>query len=107
MTDTTVIKVTSQFSPRGEMGQKYLASGVHVSMRLWDKEPAGEQKAASAREYETVGFVIDGRAEYAAVFTTVSTIEGCTGFATSRAEACGSSWRSSCGATCAGTSTRW
>jgi quercetin dioxygenase-like cupin family protein len=45
------------------MDQKYLASGVHVSMRLWENEPAGEPKPASQREYETVGYVIKGRAE--------------------------------------------
>jgi quercetin dioxygenase-like cupin family protein len=45
------------------MGQKYLASGVHVSMRLWEAEQAGESKPATARDYETVGYVISGRAE--------------------------------------------
>ena len=45
------------------MGQKYLASGVHVSMRLWENEQPGESKPETAREYETVGYVIDGRAE--------------------------------------------
>ena len=63
MTDTTVKKVCSATSPRGAMGQKYLASGVRVAMRLWEDEPPGEPKPASAREYETVGYVIRGRAE--------------------------------------------
>jgi hypothetical protein len=36
MVDTTVKKVSSPYSPSGEMGQKYLASGVRVSMRLWE-----------------------------------------------------------------------
>lgn len=62
MSDTTVTKVDSRHSPTGEMGQKYLASGVHVAMRLWEEEP-GDGKPASRRDYETVGFVIDGRAE--------------------------------------------
>ena len=43
MTDTSVTKVDSAHSPRGTMGQKYLASGVHVAMRLWQKQP-GEPK---------------------------------------------------------------
>jgi hypothetical protein len=34
MRDTTVKKVSSGHSPQGDMGQKYLASGVAVSMRL-------------------------------------------------------------------------
>ena len=43
------------------MGQKYLASGVHVAMRLWENEPPGERKQPSRREYETVGFVLAER----------------------------------------------
>jgi len=61
--DTTVVKVNSTHSPRGEMGQKYLASGKGVSMRLWHQEPPGEPKPPSRRDYETVGYVIAGRAE--------------------------------------------
>jgi quercetin dioxygenase-like cupin family protein len=45
------------------MGQRYLASGVHVGMRLWEKEQPGEPKPTTAREYETVGYVLEGRAE--------------------------------------------
>lgn len=63
MADTSVTKVKSAQSPRGQMGQKYLASGVHVALRLWDKEPPGETKPHSVRQYETVGYVIKGRAE--------------------------------------------
>lgn len=61
--DTTVMKVDSRFSPVGEMGQKYLASGKNVSMRLWEKEEPGDSKPEAARDYETVGYVIDGVAE--------------------------------------------
>lgn len=62
MTDTTIKKVSSQSSPRGDMGQVYLASGKRVSMRLWrDEEP--QAKNAVRRDYETVGYVISGRAE--------------------------------------------
>jgi quercetin dioxygenase-like cupin family protein len=63
MADTTVVKVSSAYSPRGEMGQKYLASGKAVSMRLWHQEQPGEPKPPSRRDYETVGYVIAGRAE--------------------------------------------
>ncbi|MFE1746117.1 cupin domain-containing protein [Coleofasciculus sp. H7-2] len=63
MTDTTVMKVDSTNSPKGEMGQKYLASGKTISMRLWENEQPDEPKEATAREYETVGYVINGRAE--------------------------------------------
>ncbi len=63
MAETTVTKVDSTHSPHGKLGQTYLASGVHVSMRLWENEQPGEPKPAVAREYETVGYVISGRAE--------------------------------------------
>jgi quercetin dioxygenase-like cupin family protein len=62
MTDTSVTKVKSEYSPRGRMGQKYLASGVHLAMRLWDEQP-GTEKPPSTRDYETVGYVIQGRAQ--------------------------------------------
>ena len=61
--DTSVTKVSSQFSPRGEMGQKYLATGVKLGMRLWEDEQPGEAKPPSVRDYETVGFCLKGRAE--------------------------------------------
>ncbi|MDQ3396689.1 MAG: cupin domain-containing protein [Deinococcota bacterium] len=63
MSDTTVIKVNSNYSPKGEMGQKYLATGKNVSMRLWEDEEPGETKPEVKRDYETVGYVIKGRAE--------------------------------------------
>jgi quercetin dioxygenase-like cupin family protein len=63
MGDTSVKKVQSKYSPKGEKGQKYLASGKRVSMRLWEDEQPGADKPESTREYETVGFVIKGRAE--------------------------------------------
>ncbi|MBD2298886.1 cupin domain-containing protein [Nostoc sp. FACHB-190] len=63
MTDTSVKKIDSSHSPKGKLGQKYLASGKTVSMRLWENEQPGEDKPPTAREYETVGYVINGRAE--------------------------------------------
>ncbi|AGY57562.1 cupin domain-containing protein [Gloeobacter kilaueensis] len=63
MTDTTITKISSGSSPHGKLGQKYLASGVHVAMRLWEGEQPGEPKPSASREYETVGYVISGRAE--------------------------------------------
>ncbi len=63
MSDTSVKKVDSAYSPKGQLGQKYLASGKTVAMRLWENEQPGEPKEPAAREYETVGYVISGRAE--------------------------------------------
>ena len=63
MAETTVTKIDSRHSPRGAMGQKYLASGKKLAMRLWENEEPGEAGEATAREYETVGYVVSGRAE--------------------------------------------
>ncbi len=63
MADTSVKKVDSAYSPTGQLGQKYLASGKSVSMRLWENEQPGEAKEPTARDYETVGYVIKGTAE--------------------------------------------
>jgi quercetin dioxygenase-like cupin family protein len=63
MSDTSIKKVSSLYSPTGEMGQKYLASGVRVSMRLWEDVLPGNANPPTVRDYETVGFVIKGRAE--------------------------------------------
>ena len=63
MADTTIIKVDGNHSPKGADGQKYLASGKTVSMRLWEKEAPGSAKPPVRRDYETVGYAIAGRAE--------------------------------------------
>ncbi|HKQ09080.1 MAG: cupin domain-containing protein [Blastocatellia bacterium] len=63
MGDTSVKKVQSAHSPKGEEGQKYLVSGKQVSMRLWENEPPTDDKPEATRDYETVGYVIRGRAE--------------------------------------------
>jgi quercetin dioxygenase-like cupin family protein len=63
MADRSVKKVTSQYSPKGEMGQKYLASGIHVSMRLWEALPVAPPTPRTQRDYEVVGYVLQGRAE--------------------------------------------
>ena len=63
MNDSTVKKVSSNSSPTGEMGQKYLVAGKALAMRMWQNEQPGEPKPKQAREYETVGYVISGKAE--------------------------------------------
>ncbi len=63
MPDTTVTKIDSEHSPHGRQGQKYLASGKGLAMRLWEREEPGERKPSARREYETVGYVLEGRAE--------------------------------------------
>ncbi|MGL4623054.1 cupin domain-containing protein [Chroococcidiopsis sp.] len=63
MSDTSVKKVDSSSSPHGKQGQKYLASGKSLSMRLWENEQPTEAKSSTTRDYETVGYVINGKAE--------------------------------------------
>jgi quercetin dioxygenase-like cupin family protein len=58
-----VDKVSDEQSSQGRMGQRYLASGEAVSMRMWENEQPDEPKPEAAREYETVGYVLAGRAE--------------------------------------------
>lgn len=36
--DTTIKRIDSNHSPTGEMGQKYLASGEPIAMRLWENQ---------------------------------------------------------------------
>jgi quercetin dioxygenase-like cupin family protein len=63
MPDKSITKVSSADAPKGRFGQKYLASGIHISIRLWEREPPGEAKSQTGRDYETVGFVLEGKAE--------------------------------------------
>jgi mannose-6-phosphate isomerase-like protein (cupin superfamily) len=62
MTETSVRKVNAQSAPTGAMGQRYLASGTQIGMRLWQEEKP-QDKSAASRACETVGYVLDGRAE--------------------------------------------
>jgi len=56
-------KISSVDAPRGEDGQIALARGERVAMRMWLNEKPAEAKPTSTRTYETVGFVLTGRAE--------------------------------------------
>ncbi|HEX7786897.1 MAG TPA: cupin domain-containing protein [Methylomirabilota bacterium] len=75
MGDSSITKVESRHSPHGEMGQRYLASGKTVSMRLW-QESAGQTTDLTRREYETVGYVIAGTAELESEGQIVTLAEG-------------------------------
>jgi quercetin dioxygenase-like cupin family protein len=55
--------VCSANAPTGKKGQKYLAMGIRLSMRLWQDQPPGDTGPATRRNYETVGYAISGRAE--------------------------------------------
>ncbi len=61
-TSGRVSKVGAADVHAGQMGQQNLAAGSRVAMRLWAAEEPTEGKPEAAREYETVGYVITGRA---------------------------------------------
>lgn len=63
MGDTSITKVSSRSAPKGNKGQKYLAAGVGLAMRMWENEPPTDDKQPHSRPYETIGYVISGRAE--------------------------------------------
>lgn len=43
--------------------EQHLATGEHIAMRKWVNEEPGPAKPMSRREYETLGYVLSGRAE--------------------------------------------
>ena len=61
--DTTVTKIDSSASPIGPDGEVYLASGKTMAMRMWRDEKPSDAKPAARRDYETIGYVLRGRAE--------------------------------------------
>ena len=63
MADISVRKLNVTFAPTGEQGQKCLISGQDLGMRLWENEPPGPPKPVTRRDYETLGYVLSGRAE--------------------------------------------
>ena len=56
-------KINSSAAPVGADGQIQLASGAALGLRMWRDEEPTAAKAPSTRSYETVGYVVSGRAE--------------------------------------------
>ncbi|MNY47493.1 Cupin domain protein [compost metagenome] len=56
-------KVSAAQSRHGAQGQAVLATGSSLGMRLWEDEPPGLDKPVTRRDYETVGYVLKGKAE--------------------------------------------
>lgn len=63
MIPTSAHKIDSASAPRDDAGAYVLAAGTNVAMRAWRDEAPGEPKALTTREYDTVGYVLGGRAE--------------------------------------------
>lgn len=62
MADSTIKKVDGTHSPQ-DGAEKFLASGSTVAMRMWEDEQPNQDKPSVSRPYETVGYVIKGKAE--------------------------------------------
>lgn len=63
MIPTSAHKIDAASAQRGAHGQIVLAAGTTVAMRAWRDEVPGEPKPLTTREYDTVGYVLAGRAE--------------------------------------------
>ncbi len=63
MATTSTTKIATADGTRGPDGEIILAAGERSAMRMWRNEEPGEPKTASTRDYETVGFVLNGKAE--------------------------------------------
>lgn len=58
------LTVSTGEADTGDMGQKLLISGDKAALRMWNEQPGdAESKSARASDYETVGYVLEGRAE--------------------------------------------
>ncbi|MGU3359992.1 cupin domain-containing protein [Methylobacterium sp. M6A4_1b] len=58
-----VIKVSSRNANEGAHGEIALARGQTVAMRMWRDEAPNTDKPMSRSPYDTVGYVVAGRAE--------------------------------------------
>lgn len=69
-TENLTVKVGEAVT--GDMGQKLLVSGSAIALRQWNEEPGdAENKPARSSDYETVGYVIQGRAELTVAGKTI------------------------------------
>ncbi|WP_261664742.1 cupin domain-containing protein [Deinococcus sp. Marseille-Q6407] len=61
----TQYKVSRDETRHGKDGEHHLAKGENSSMRLWHNEQPSDtaDKEPHANDYETLGYVISGRAE--------------------------------------------
>src|SRR4051812_20045303 len=56
-------KISSKTASVGAQCEVSLAAGKRVALRMWSNEPPTDDKPSASRPYETVGYVISGRAE--------------------------------------------
>lgn len=56
-------KISSRTAAEGPHGEIALARGEALGLRMWHEESPNADKPSASRPYETVGYVIAGRAE--------------------------------------------
>src|SRR3954451_10392524 len=47
-------------APNGPRGEKLMALGVALALRVWEREPEGETAPEHANDYEYVAYVVAG-----------------------------------------------
>ena len=57
-----VKKISTSAAKTGDRGQKLLAAGQDLAMRMWQKPPTSD-KDFHTHDYEVVGYVVKGRAK--------------------------------------------
>lgn len=55
--------MSASSSPTGSKGEKFLACGISIGMRLWENEPIDKHDEPHSHPYEVVGYALSGRAE--------------------------------------------
>jgi len=65
-------KVSQHDTTHGTDGEHHLVRGERSSMRLWHREEPNADKPESTHEYETLGYVIEGRVDLIVNGETVS-----------------------------------
>lgn len=71
----TISKIAAADAKTGPDGDLLLAGGAQMSLRLW-KDEAPQIKAPHRSKYETLGYVLGGRAELTIEGETVALVAG-------------------------------
>lgn len=69
-------KVSQGDTTHGEYGEHHLIEGAASGMRLWHREEPNADKPEHTRDYEILGYVIEGRVELVLGGQTVSLAPG-------------------------------
>ncbi|ALW89546.1 cupin domain-containing protein [Deinococcus actinosclerus] len=65
-------KVSQSDTTHGKDGEHHLVKGQQSSMRLWHREEPNADKPEHTHEYETLGYVIEGKVDLIVNGETIS-----------------------------------